>query len=203
METKNRAEEDQQPEIGSRPRRQIALVAGSNRTGTSLLAEILTRQGFRPPDAICDEYLDYTTHESKTFKEISRRWNSRKAREFVESFSEAGDKILLKYPKASYVLKRWIQLIPDARVIYVYRPREESVASRLANRWNGRPLTGIVRWIYRWEWTRGFLAMSNLPIPVCFVTFDELKLNQDFTPPASFGWGDANHVRSTSPSEDR
>jgi len=166
--------------------RKIAIIAGSNRTGTSLLTEILIRKGFRPPPDLHHDSEEYATYESRRFKTISQRWNWREAREFAESLT--GDKVVLKYPKASYVLHRWLKVLPDARVIYVYRPREEAVAKQVQNWWKGRSCAWLVRWIYRYEWTRGYLAMSNLNAPACFVTFEELKHTSDFRFPVSFAW---------------
>lgn len=166
--------------------RKVVIIAGSNRTGTSLLTEIMIHKGFSPPADVHEDNKEYATYESREFKEISRHWNIRRARRFVDRL--AGDRIVLKYPKASYVLHRWLKLIPDARVIYVYRPREQAVASQIEHWWKPRPAAWLGRWIYRVEWTRGFLAMSNLPVPVCFVTFDELKCTGDLIFPKSFGW---------------
>lgn len=164
---------------------QIALVVGSNRTGTSLLTEILLQKGFVVPGDTA-EFFDYDTHECATFKKLSRRWDADEAKKFVDALP-AG-KVVLKYPKASYVIQRWLDLMPDARVIYVYRRQEEAVASNLKYSWKNWPLAFAARWWYRWEWRRGLNAMANLPVPVAFVTFDELKQSGDFDFPANFNW---------------
>lgn len=167
--------------------RQIVIVAGSNRTGTSLLASILVDQkGFTIPGAACTDSTEYNTHECEEFRKISRHWDTKAATEFVEKLS--GERILLKYPKSSYVLDRWLGLIPDARVIYVYRPREEAVESQLKNWWGDRPFKNIVRKMYNHQWNRGFMAMASLKVPVCFVTFAELKERETFEFPQSFNW---------------
>jgi hypothetical protein len=170
--------------------RQVLIVAGSNRTGTSLLSSILVEQnGFEIPGAACTDATEYDTHECEEFRLISRKWNWQLASEFAEKLS--GEKILLKYPKASYVLDRWLGLIPDARVVYVYRPREDAVESQLKNWWGNRPFKSLARWNYRHQWNRGFMAMANLRVPVCFVTFAELKARGTFEFPQSFNWTDA------------
>lgn len=166
--------------------RQVVIVAGSNRTGTSLLTELLIRDGFSPPAGEMVASEPYDVHESQQFKRISRHWNWEEARRFVESLE--GEKIVLKYPKASFVLKRWLELIPDAKVVYVFRPQREAVESQIRNWWRPRPLEFLARWIYRYEWLRGYLAMRNLSVPVCFVTFEELKRAGRFSPPTSWGW---------------
>ncbi|MAG33596.1 MAG: hypothetical protein CL908_22185 [Deltaproteobacteria bacterium] len=169
--------------------RQLIIIAGSNRTGTSLLADILVEQkGFRVPDKPCDDATEYHTHESEQFRSLSRRWDEVRARRFVEDLE--GDRILLKYPKASRVLERWLSLLPDARLIYVFRPREEAVESQVEHWWGRRRLPFVARWIYRRQWERGLLALADVKVPVCFVTFEELKRSGDFEFPASFGWNE-------------
>lgn len=174
--------------------RKIILIMGSNRTGTSLLTEILVKQGFGIPDDERAEYVDYDTYESKTFKELSRQWDQRRAIQFASRIPPG--KWVLKYPKASRVAKRWLRVIPDACVIYVYRPRDESVESNLKYSWGRKPFRFFARWYYRREWTRGLLAMSNLNVPVAFVSFDELKKNPHFKIPTSFGWCESNQSTS-------
>jgi hypothetical protein len=95
---------------------------------------------------------------------------------------------VLQYPQASLVLNKWLTLLPEAKVIFVFRPMEESVNSQIRNWWKDRPCKFLVRWIYRYERLRGYLAMRNLSIPVCFVTFQELKETKDFYFPRSWGW---------------
>jgi uncharacterized membrane protein YbhN (UPF0104 family) len=178
------------------PYRKIVLIVGSNRTGTSLLVEILLAANFRVPGDMVTDSRGYQVYESRQFKEISRRWNWKRARQFVDTLQgdQAGDQIVLKYPKASRVLKRWLKLIPDARIIYVYRPREETVASQVKNFWGDRPGKFLARWLYRWEWIRGYMSVSDLSVPVDFVTFEELKRTRNWTPPASFGWEERSEV---------
>ena len=164
---------------------QIVLVVGSNRTGTSLLTEILIEKGFKVPGETA-WYIDYDTHESKVFKKLSQRWNTREARKFVESFPEG--KLVLKYPKGSKIIHRWLEVMPKARVVYVFRRRDEAIASCLKYSWKGRPFAFAAKWFYRREWNRGLMAVVNLPVPVAFVTFDELKKTGSFEIPESFGW---------------
>lgn len=169
-------------------KRQVVLVVGSNRTGTSLLTEVLIEQGFKVPKYSRSAESDYDTYECNEFKRLSRDWNQGDAEDLVRRLPTG--RIVLKYPKASRVLRRWLELIPDARVIYVFRPREEAVESQLKNWWRDRPCRWLARWNYRWEWFRGYLAVSNLSVPVCFVTFEELKRTRSFDIPASFEWSD-------------
>ena len=56
---------------GSERQRQVVIVAGSNRTGTSLLTEILIRDGFSPPAGEMVASEPYDVHESQEFKRIS------------------------------------------------------------------------------------------------------------------------------------
>lgn len=165
---------------------QIVIIVGSNRTGTSLLTEVLSEQGFAVPGETAKS-SDYDKYENADFKHLSRHWDGRKAREFVAGLP--GGKVVLKYPKASYVLRRWLRLMPHARVVYVFRPREEAVASNIRYSWRIRSLEFLAKWIYRWQWYRGYHAVSNLPVPVAFVTFEELKRTRRFDIPQSFGWG--------------
>ena len=164
---------------------QIVLVVGSNRTGTSLLTEILLEKGFSVPGETA-EYIDYDTHESKTFKKLSRHWDADEARQFVAAIPPG--KFVLKYPKASRKIERWLDVMPDARVIYVFRPRRQAIESNLKYSWGSKPLAFIGRWLYRREWNRGLLALADISAPIAFVTFEELKLTRDFQFPESFGW---------------
>lgn len=166
--------------------RKLVIIAGSNRTGTSLLSSILvSAKGFRVPGE-ADDAVEYRTHESEEFRSISSRWDASRARRFADGLE--GDRILLKYPKASRVLDRWLELLPDARLIYVYRPREEAVESQMKHWWGRRPFGFLARWKYRQEWNQGLLALANVRVPVCFVTFEELKRVGDIEFPESFGW---------------
>ena len=164
---------------------QIVLVVGSNRTGTSLLTEILLEKGFSVPGGTA-YFIDYDTHESETFKRLSRRWNEAEARDFVAGLP-AG-KLVLKYPKASKYIHRWLDLMPNARVVYVFRPRCVAIESNLKYSWRFKSLGFLGRWFYRWEWNRGLLALADVQVPFAFVTFEELLLTRDFQFPASFGW---------------
>jgi hypothetical protein len=158
---------------------------GSNRTGTSLLTEILLEKGFAVPGDTAS-YIDYDTHESATFKRLSRHWNEGEARNFVAGLPPG--KIVLKYPKASKHIHRWLELMPHARVIYVFRPRCSAIESNLRYSWRSKSLAFLGRWIYRMEWNRGLLALADVKVPIAFVTFDELRHTRDFQFPANFGW---------------
>ena len=92
----------------------------------------------------------------------------------------------MKYPKASRRIRQWLELVPDARVIYVFRPREEAVQRQLDEWWKGRPLRWLVRWIYRWQWTRGYLAIADLPAPVWVTTLAALRADRDLKLPKEF-----------------
>ena len=173
---------------GIAAQRQVIIVTGSNRTGTSLLVELLAQKGFLPPAGARVESEEYDVYESLEFKKISRKWDWLAAKEFVDNLP--GGKIVLKYPKSSSVIRKWIELIEDAKIIYVFRPREEAVESQVRNWWRGRPLSFLARWIYRYEWLRGYLAVSSLPVPVHFVTFEELKYSKRIEFPSSWGWRD-------------
>lgn len=150
-----------------------------------MLTEILLKDGFVVPGESA-AYIDYDTHESSKFKRLSRRWNAKEATEFVASLPQG--KIVLKYPKASRVIDRWLELMPHARVIYVFRRRDEAVASNLKYSWRDRPLKVVAKWFFRWQWYRGLMAIANLPVPVAIVTFDELKKTKKFDIPANFDW---------------
>ena len=132
------------------------------------------------------ESQGYAVYESAEFKRISREWDEAAAERFVDALPD--NPVVLKYPKASRVLRRWLRLIPDARVIYVFRPRSESVESQMKNWWGRRPFRLIGRLIYHWEWLRGYLAVSNVSVPVWFVTFAALKADRNIEFPADFGF---------------
>lgn len=164
--------------------RKIVFVVGSNRTGTSLLTEKLNKLGFQIPQDATLYSGEYPTYESAEFKAISRKWDSERAEKFIDSLPEG--LIVLKYPKASYRIHRWIRLVPDGKLIYVFRPRDEAVQSQLQHWWCGRPFQLIVTWIYRWQWIRGYIAISNLPIPVWITTFAALQSDDDLHLPKAF-----------------
>ena len=84
------------------------------------------RQGFVVPDETND-YIDYKTHESVTFKKLTLDWNEDEARRFVSELPRG--KVVLKYPKASRVIRNWLRLMPHARVLYVFRQRDEAIAA--------------------------------------------------------------------------
>jgi hypothetical protein len=54
---------------------QITIIAGRNRTGTSLLMEILVRKGFQVPRGVQVRSEKYTVYENQEFKKMSRLWN--------------------------------------------------------------------------------------------------------------------------------
>lgn len=164
--------------------RQIVFVVGSNRTGTSLLTQRLQQLGVQLPSDLTNDSEEYPTYESAEFKALSRKWNRQRANSFIQSLPEGS--IVLKYPKASYCIRRWLKIVPDARVIYVFRPREEAVQSQLNHWWRNRPFRFVARWIYRWQWLRGYLAVSNLPAPVWITTFAALKSQQELQLPRGF-----------------
>ncbi|WP_182865109.1 sulfotransferase [Rhodopirellula sp. JC639] len=164
--------------------RTIVFVVGSNRTGTSLLTEKLLDLGFQIPQDVTSDSTEYPTYESARFKAISRKWNWEQAERFIDSLPEG--RVVLKYPKASYRIRRWIRLVPDAKLIYVFRPREEAVQSQLQHWWGDRPFKFLIWCVYTLQWIRGYLAISNLPIQVWITTFATLKSSEDFQVPMAF-----------------
>lgn len=166
--------------------RKIVIVTGSNRTGTSLMVELLVGKGFHPPEGEMVNSREYNVYECTEFKNISRDWSWQKAKEFVNSIE--GEKVVLKYPKSSKVISKWMSLLPNAKIIYVFRPRGEAVNSQIINWWKDRPFAFIARLIYNYEWIRGYLAVSNLKVPVHFVTFEELRYTKNFNFPKCWEW---------------
>jgi hypothetical protein len=167
--------------------RQIAIVTGSNRTGTSLLASLLVEQhGFHVPGTECSDATEYRTFECEEFRRLSRRWNWEQAERFAASLGTG--KVILKYPKSSRVIKQWLTVIPDARVMYVFRPREEAVESQIRNWWGARPCRWFARCIYRYQWDAGLSAMGAVQAPIAFYTFRDLQQTRSVRVPSDFEW---------------
>lgn len=172
--------------MGEGKNRRVLFVVGSNRTGTSLFTTLVIARGFSVPgnaDVVSEEY---SVHENSDFKNISRNWNTARAKKFVDTLENG--QYVLKYPKASYVIDRWLELVPDARVAYVFRPMDEAVASQIKHWWGDRPFKWLAKIIYRYQWIRGMLALRKLRVPVMFISFEELKSAGTFEFPQSWGW---------------
>lgn len=140
----------------------IVIIAGSNRTGTSYIAEILVNNGGYIPN-IEKAKLEYNTYEDKNFKGLTKeliknRYNKQKLLEFKMSLPK-NKLIILKYPKASLVINKWLEIFPNAKYIYVLRNPAKSL-------WKSVSKFGhyiLPLWFKYWkEYNKGYNNMINI-----------------------------------------
>jgi hypothetical protein len=109
-----------QEKIRELERNNIVLIAGSNRTGTSLVAKILFENGFEIPN-IDNDNNQYIVYESKIMRRIAecRKLGGKVIWENVKNLIKG--KMILKHPKSSFMIEEWEKNFPDAKFIYVLR----------------------------------------------------------------------------------